>query len=1154
MRAIRRAIVLLSSFPLIHSTLSAQDARGQILGRLTDPTGAVVTGTPVQAINTATNVRTVTRTNDSGDYILPYLNPGSYTVMVTAPGFREFRQTGIQVEVESRLTFNIRLELAQSTESIEVTATTAVIDLSPNSSGAVIDKEMVLELPLKDGSPVRLAMLAPGVVNLTNAGWTRPFDVGEGQSPPVNGVRSGSNAFTLDGAPNMQRNTVAYIPPPGVVEEFKVATAADASTGFATGAAINLSLKSGTNTLHGQAYDFFQNPKLNASKFFANAARLPKPNIRVNRYGANGSGPIYIPRVYDGRNRSFWMYAYEGIRNSDPRGTVTQAVPTAAQRNGDFSQLLAVGPQYQIYDPYSTAPAPGGRFSRLPLAGNIVPASRINPTARKIAGLWSLPNLPGSPDGTGNWTTPGPESDTYYAHIFRVDHNPSEKHRMFLRANKSRRNQIHSRKHQDAVGTNLQIYNESAAFDDVYIFGPRFLMDNRYSLTHFSWNTYSLQRGFDLPGLGFSQHYVDQIRNADPQGYQLPSINVNGYGALATAGGPNIRYDTTHDFASNLTYVQGAHTLRFGGAFRLLRENTHTRRMASGTFTFNGNWTRGPLDSSPAAPMGQTMAAFLYGLPSGGTFPLTDSYSGQSLLNALYLQDDWKVTSRLTINVGLRYELERPITERFNRSVRSFDMEAASPIAAAATAKYAASPIPEIPASAFHVRGGLTFAGVNGQPRGLWDANHGHFLPRIGMAYAIAPKTVIRSSYGVYFSPYMGTSGQESIQSGYSQNTTFSASPDNGQTYVANLTDPFPNGFLRPAGSSGGLSTQLGQAASFFDPKWKAPYVQRWQFNISREFPSSIVAEIGYVGNRGTHSGTDREFNAVPAQYLSTAPIRDQDTINYLSAAVRNPFYPLLPGTSLSGTTTTRSQLLRPFPQFTSVSATTSNGFSWYHSMQARIQKRFSSSFTASMVFTWSKMMEARGYLNDSDLTPEHVISDQDRPRRLVLTGLWRLPFGRGRRWANSAPAVVDRIIGGWQIQGMSEFQSGPALGFGNSILVANLSDVALPSGERSIKKWFNTSAFVTKSNLQLGQNIRRMSSRFSGIRADGLNQWDLSASKLVPIREKVNLQFRAEFVNAFNHPKFSAPNTNPSNQNFGVITAESQWPRTIQIALKLLF
>ncbi len=1153
----RRSLLPLTGFLLFGCVAWGQDARGQILGRVTDPSGAVVAGTSVEAVNTATNVRTVTRTNEAGDYILPFLNPGDYSVKVTATGFREFQQTGIQIEVESRLTLNIKLDLAQATESVQVTASAAVLDLSPNSAGAVIDKQMVLELPLKDGSPVRLALLAPGVVNLTSAGWTRPFDLGEGQSPPVNGTRSGNNAFTLDGAPNMQRDTLAYIPPPGVVEEFKVATAADASTGFATGAAINLSLKSGTNTLHGQAYDFFQNPKLNASKFFSNAAGLPKPEIRVNRYGANGSGPVYIPRVYDGRDRSFWMYAYEGIRNSDPRGTLTQAVPTAPQRNGDFSQLLAVGPQYQIYDPYSTTPAAGGRFSRLPLAGNIVPAARINPTARKIADLWDMPNLPGSPDGTANWTTPGPESDTYYTHIFRVDHNPSEKHRMFLRANKSLRNQIHNRRFHDAVGTNLKINNQSVALDDVYIFGPRFLMDNRYSLTHFSWNTLSLQRGFDLPGLGFSQFYVNQILNADPQGYQLPSINVNGYGALATAGGPNIRYDTTHDFTSNLTYVQGVHTLRFGGAFRVNRENTHTRGLASGTFTFNGNWTRGPLDSSPAAPMGQTMAAFLYGLPSGGSFPLTDSFSGQALIGALYFQDDWKVTSRLTVNAGLRYELEAPMTERYNRSVRSYDAEAASPIAAAAAAKYAASPIPEIPAAAFRVRGGLTFAGVNGQPRGLWDSNSGHFLPRIGIAYALNPKTVIRSTYGVYFSTYLGTvtaSGTQAIQSGYSQNTTFSASLDNGQTYVANLTNPFPGGFLKPAGSSGGLATQLGQAASYFDPKWKAPYVQRWQVNISREFPSGVAAEIGYIGNRGTHLGTDPQFNAVPAQYLSTSPIRDQNTINYLSAAVPNPFYPLLPGTSLSGTTTTRSQLLRPFPQFTSVTATTSQGFSWYHSMQARIQKRFSSSFTTSVVFTWSKLMEATGYLNESDPAPEHVISDQDRPRRLVLTGLWRLPFGRGKRWANSLPGAVDRIVGGWQIQGMSEFQSGPALGFGNSILVANLSDVALPSGEPSIKKWFNTSAFVTNSTLQLGQNIRTLSTRFAGIRADGLNQWDLSASKMTPITEKVNLQFRAEFVNAFNHTKFGSPNTAPSNQNFGVITAEGQWPRTIQLGMKLMF
>jgi hypothetical protein len=346
----------------------------------------------------------------------------------------------------------------------------------------------------------------------------------------------------------------------------------------------------------------------------------------------------------------------------------------------------------------------------------------------------------------------------------------------------------------------------------------------------------------------------------------------------------------------------------------------------------------------------------------------------------------------------------------------------------------------------------------------------------------------------------------------------------------------------------------LGQAVTFFNPNLTNPYVQRWQINLSRELPWTALVDIGYVGNRATHVLATRNFDALPAQYLSASPVRDQATINYLSAAVTNPFYPLLPGTSLSSQTVAKSQLLEPFPQFTSVTTNTNQGFSWYHSLQARIQKRFSNSLTFTTVWTWSKFMEATAQRNDSDPLPEKVISDQDRPHRVVVTALWELPFGHGRRWAKSVPGALNGVIGGWQVQGIYEFQSGPPLGFGNAILTTGVSAIPLPSNQRTLQRWFNTSAFVTNSSQQLLDNIQTLSTRFTGVRGDGLNHFDLSASKLTRIHEGMNLQFRAEFINALNHPEFSAPNTTPTSQSFGVVTAESQWLRTIQLALKLLF
>lgn len=1138
---------------------SAQDARGTLLGRVTDPTGAVIVGAKVEAANTVTGVRLASTTNGRGDYIVPFLIPGPYSITVQNAGFKNYTRTGIVVRVNDEVAINVTMQLGEASETVNVSAESPILDTSAASMGQVVDSRTILDLPLKDGMVLTLATITPGVsFTPSSAGYVRPFDTASPSAMTIDGTRSGSNQFMMDGAPNMQSTEVAYSPPPGVVEEFKVQSASfDASTGFMGGASINMSLKSGTNQVHGQVYYFMQNPVLNANTFMLNRIGQAKAGFRLHRWGGSASGPVHLPKLYDGRNRTFWMYGYEGIWSFDPSPWVVEAVPTPAQRAGNLSGLLALGSQYQIYDPYSIAPATSGRFSRQPLAGNLVPSNMINPVSAKIAALWDLPNRTGTSDGQNNYTKGKNAQDTYWNHIVRIDHNLSPKQRLYVRTNFTSMLRPQDVRHNKAVGATVNRLNRGFAVDHVYVASPGFFINTRYTLTRFIKGVTPFQSGWDLAGLGFSPTFVNQINQADPRALKLPNIAVGG--GISSLGGVQSRSnraDNIHEVAGNATTIAGAHTLRYGVAYRVNQENNFDLGNSSGAFTFDTTWTRGPLDNSPSSPTstGQGMAAFLYGLPGSASFPINDSYADTATVLALFVQDDWKVSRKLTLSVGLRYERPSPVTERFNRSVRNFDATVASPIQAQVLQNYARNPIPQIPVSQFKVLGGLTFAGVGGNPRTLWKTNQNEFMPRVGFAYSMTSKTVLRGGYGVFYDA-LGVVSVNVNQTGFTQSTDMVPSVNNGQAFIATLTNPFPGGFLPPLGAAGGLSTYLGQGISSFDENTSPSYMQRWQLAMQRQLPKNSLIEVSYVGNRGTRMQVGTDLNPTPRQYYSTLPVRDQAAIDLLSAAVSNPFYPLLPKTGLASTTVARSQLLKPYPQFTGVSAATNSGYSWYHSMQMRFERRFSAGLSSSLAYTWSKMMEATSYLNPTDIRPEEVISNQDRTHRLAVTMLYELPFGRQKRWGGSANKALSKMIGGWQFQGIYTAQSGAALGFGNVIFNGNLKDIPLPKDQRNADNWFNVNAGWERNTAkQLGSNIRTMPSRFSGVRADGPNNWDLSMIKNTQLRESVRLQFRAEAMNLMNHPQFTAPNTTVTSTAFGTVTGEFAWARVVQFGLKILF
>ncbi|MCL4402884.1 MAG: outer membrane protein assembly factor, partial [Acidobacteria bacterium] len=873
------------------------------------------------------------------------------------------------------------------------------------------------------------------------------------------------------------------------------------------------------------------------------------PKEILNRYGGTLTGPLRIPRIYNGHDRTFFSYGFQGFKRRSTNAAQYN-MPAAQQRAGDFSALLAVGSQYQIYDPATVTPAAGGRFHRDPFPGNRVPASRFDPMAVRLMDYWVMPNAPGTADGRQNYASSNFFGVNYWSHVGRVDHVFSDSNRFFARVLKDelmRRDEWYP---NIARGTNRTGLNEGLTLDDVHVFSPSFLMNAKFSVSRVDETAGRRTSGMDITTLGFPASLAGQI---DRRGATFPEISVDGLFGLGEAGGNRfiVNYYT---WSASFTKSRGNHSLRFGGEYRILQENGIEWGNVSPAIDFGTTWTRGPLDNAPESPsgIGQGFASFLLGLPTGGAIHYRPFYAEQSSFMGVYIQDDWKLTRRLTVNFGLRYEREGPTTERFDRSVRQFDFITPNPLEPAARAAYARSPIPEVPAAQFRTTGGLTFAGAGGNPRGLWATDDNNFAPRIGFAWAAAPATVVRGGYGIFFES-MGINRISVNSTGFSITNQLVPSLDNGRTFRATLRNPFPDPLTPPPGASGGLLTNVGQGVSFFDSKPSSPYMQRWSVGMQRELPFRVLAEATYVGTRGTKFRIGRDHNPVPRQWLTTSPLRDNATVNFLSAQVANPFFGLMPsGAGLTGRNVARSQLLRAYPHFTGISAQYAAGSSWYHSLQFRLEKRLSKGFSLSGNYTWSKSMQAMSYLNPTDDRPEHVISSLDRPQRLVVNGIYELPFGPGKRFAH-VRGPLRHFVEGWQASAIYTAQSGPPIAFGNIAFFGDLHDIPLPRSERSPNRWFNTQAgFNRNSREQPSNNVRTLSSRFTGLRADGRNFWALAAMKNFVLREGVKLQLRAEAQNALNHPHFAAPNVVPTNVLFGTVSATDGEPRLMFAGLKL--
>jgi carboxypeptidase family protein/TonB-dependent receptor-like protein len=1147
------AVVSVSAILCLMGTAFAQDPRGSIRGRVVDSSNASVPGAAVSAVNAATGIRAAVQTNQDGMYSIPFLPPGLYTVTAELTGFSPWSRSSVQVRVSETTELNIAVGVGAVSERVEVKAGTPLLDTASASLGQIVDARRIQELPIAAGNALELTLLAPGMIEPSKFTWKAAWNF---RNIASDGNPSFTTEYQIDGVSNTfaegntGRNRYAFAPPAAAISEFKMQTTPyDASIGHTMSSLVNVSTASGTNQLHGEAHIFTKNSDFDAPNFFNNKNNTKKPKYEDNRYGISAGGPVVIPGVYNGRNKTFWHYVWEANKWAVPQ-TFTGTVPTEAQRRGDFSGLLALGPNYQIYDPATTQVLPGGRYGREPFPNNIIPQNRLNEVGLNLVKLYPLPNAAGTSDGRNNYFNGSLKGkQDYWVHMFRGDHAWTPNHRMFARVHYDRWEEDKDHWFGDNVnGIILNRTNFGFALDDVLVLNPTLVLNLRYGLTDQDFLEHRASQGFDLGSLGFSPELTALV---DRRNATIPRVSAGDFSSFSGwESGDGFTTSLTHSFGAHFTKLRGNHNLKFGSDFRIYHaDGNRFPRQTAPDLSFDNTFTRGPFDNSSAAPLGQELAALLLGIPSGAMertegFEMIDRFFG------VYLQDDVRVSSKLTLNLGLRYEYETPLVERADRLVGGFAFDAANPVEAAARINYAAAPIPDLPADQFRARGGLYWVNQNGSGRSPFNGEKNNVMPRIGLAYRLMENTIVRAGYGMYIDT-IGVNSTRAIQTGFSQTTPIQASLDQGLTFVASAANPFPNGLLPPLGSAGGLETNLGQSLEFYLPERKHPYSQRWSVGVQQLLPWQFVGEATYVGSRGTRLPVIRELNATPAQYLSTSATRDQGTIDHLSATFPNPFFGTNP---IFGSRISRADLLRPYPQFESITVSEPLGSSWYHALQTRAERRMANGFTFQLGYTFSKLMEATQFLNPTDPMPYKSIGALDRTHRLTMSGIWEIPVGRGHRFGAKLPAVLNLLAGDWQLGAVVVRQSGAPLGFGNvPFSGVDLNAIALPKDERSVERWFNTEAgFNRDSSQQLSYNIRTTPLRFAEVRGDGRATWDFSLIKNVRLAD-TTLQFRAEVYNAWNHPNFNNPVTSPVDSAFGQIFGAGE-ARNLQFSLKLKF
>jgi hypothetical protein len=1146
----------------------------------------------VKVTNTGTNIATTFTTNDRGYYQARYLISGVYSVTASLSGFRPVEKTGIQIRVGDSLTVDLVLALGGATEVVEVTASTPSVDVNSTSIGQVVDREQIQHLPLGDGTAYMLTRLSPGVVDNSDLHFARPMDNAGLGGFIANGAKGG-NDFTIDGAPNVvswqQVNyggaRVGFSPPADSIAEFRVTTNDfDAQQGHTAGASVNLALKSGGNDLHGAATYFNRNSSRSATSQLQDLSGQPASPRTYDRMSAMASGPIF-------KDKTFFMVSAEHLKDVQTE-PATYTVPTDKMRRGDFSELLASN--IKIYDPLT------GTTNRTAFSGNIIPADRLNPIALKLLSYYPMPNQAGKADGSNNYFSDQSRPYTYNAALFRLDHNftPDQKLAFSGYWNKRQEDRYNWAGVQNdfAVSQGFD-YRSNLGVTATYtnILTPSLIGDLRASYSKWgSWQTPSQQ--FDPATLGFSAATVNLFR-----GYTyLPRFDIASGGVTyATLGSQRSNYELGFDqpmytlsVAPTVTWVLSDHAIRAGYEMRSQKWRLTDEGYVAGRYNFTGTYTSA--SSSASIQTGQSLAQFLLGIPtSGGNSYIDVNTYGEytDTIHSLFAQDAWSPTSNLTVNFGLRTEMDTGLHEAHNRNTTGFDRTTPNPLESAARAAYAASPMAEIPADQFHVLGGLLYGGNPVYERLVT------VLPRASVSYMLDKRTVVRAGIGLFSYPYLFDAIN---QAGFSQQTLLVSTADSGKTFIADLNNPFPNGLGVPLGSSKGLATYAGRdlvannttAMLVNSNDRKSPLYTRWQLGAQRDLGAGWMVQLDYIGSRGRNLPVRRDINGLPEQYVSFMRSRDAAHETYLSGSVTNPFAGLLPNTTLNGKTTTRFQLLRPYPEFLNVAVMQYNGSDSYDAGQISISKRFEGGLSVIATYTQSKATEKVSYLNSFDTQLEERTSPDDRPKRATLGATVPIPVGKGRRWGNGWGKVMQAIFGGWSLSASYQYQrgfpmnataNGIPIGWGNIYFDPtcnwkNLSVGAVGSKNSAgkiigvqVPAWdtscfyFHDAAVQTNGvddpakqradpRINLGNGARYFPTILDNMRMPNLHLLDFGLAKWFDFGRGVQLQIRIDAINAINYTVWWAPDLNPRNATFGTFTTTRNTPRDIQLGGRLTF
>ncbi len=1139
---------------LLLSSLYAQTA--SLSGVVRDAAGAVIPAAGLELTNPKTGAKRSAQTNESGVYVFAAVTPGTYELAVSKAGFAATRVEELILEVAQTKTVNLNLQVSQVQESVTVRDEAALLVTDRADRSAVLENKFVLSVPLNVRNPLQLINYTPGVVQGGSGFGTSGTNTATNtltNSFRINGGRSASTEVLLDGAANTTAfsNQTAGLPQVDAVQEFRVLTSPYAPEyGRTSGGVVSFGLRSGTNDWHGSAHEFLRNSILDANGFNANRAGRPRQKLQRNQFGGTFSGRVWIPKLYDGKDRTFFFFGYEGLRERQA-GAFTGTVPTDLEKQGNFSQTRDVtGVPIVMFDPATTRldpdrPAGTTRFLRDAFPGNIVPTGRLQRIGQNLLSFYPAANQPGRGASTiDNFFSNEPSSSDQNRVDFKIDHRVTDQHQIMGRLNWFRNANVTPSYYRNAASpsTSNNLPGMSVQGRHTWLISPRDIFEHHfvYGFTESIRTTPGV--GFDPLQLGFAPSTVTGLRVRAFPAVTVSRLSPTGIAQIAQSSNrPEV-----YQYRGTITMVRGNHTLKGGVDWRLLAGNII---IAPPLAIASSNFTSGPNPAAAALASGSGIADLLLGAASV-TATIVPFEQVRRPYTGVFFQDEWRVNTRLSLTFGLRYNLELAFREK-NSQYAYLDLASPSPIAG------------RVPGFS-NLRGGLVY------PQGPTQvADFANFDPRVGVAYRLNEKTVLRAGAGIFHHP--APTGIDTSLGFAQRSTSVFAAADNF-TPLFNLANPFPSGPLQPTGSSLGLATALGQNIAAPLRNQVIPYSAQWSFDIQRQLPMGFLVDIGYAGNSAIHLYTPTSsvnYNQLPA----SAQALGSD----LLAVVPNPFAGVItdPTSLLSRPTVQRGQLLRPYPQFQNVFGNAiPAGQASYHAMQLKIEKRFSDGLAILFAYTHSKTIDnlgetsqaggdVAGFMNSNCFACDRSLSFQHVPDVIRFSLRYDLPFGSGRRWMNRG--FAGRVLGGWSVGSFWSWDNGFPIRVlapndsnsfgGGTNMRPNATGQPARLGQavefRDGAPYFNAGAFSRPAPFTFG-NVSRV---LPDVRNPGTNNWDMLVEKRFTLTERLGLDFRMEMYNAFNLVNWAGPGTNLISADFGrLFLRQVNTPRQIQFGLRLAF